>query len=731
MPDVQPTNNPVPSDNPADARDNFKRIDEVVNSTENLTSPTRTGVQLVTLHRYNELVQPNIDGARESAAEAAASASASAASASAAEAAVSGLDYQGLWPDSGGSANKGDTYQTQVSGTPTGQYFTALQNTTVAPASDDINWRGVISVSGLSQYAELSFDTFSDLDGLKVGDIVTWKGFYSINDGGSATVVIEGSAPSDLPHKDIGEGLYAVYLDNTVKLKQYGITPNDEVNIQRNTTLAAEFWSDYGYLVDNFAPERGRDTYYFTDLDLKLDKSGTSINNFNMACIADTITTPVIDFDTPDSTISFTRIVNMTIAQSSSVANFNSGIYSNDRDFWSTDITVAGGSRKSAPRTTIQEVRFRGFKCPLRAAMWNSKIDKVNFDNCLISGCIVGTSINFTECYTVNSRYSFAIGCDYNPDSDTIIQTAEGLAYSHFDTFLNDQIQESVLITGRVQGCTITAFGVEEMATSSPAYSKGIIKIAPEIDGPSNININGGAFVQALTSQCLIDSTLNTASGSRTTIGLEGVAFREVDRLFVNDESGNVSPILNNNDDFNSIRGSNQYGSQHVNVDSRVPLVPPTTRNKFEVQFNAASQEATVDEYQLNTALRPGNRVRIPVGASVGSGQGFFLSAKFDVFPMYSSPQGANANRFAYGEVNAHLYRFSNTGNADLVSSYSPIISSGLTDRVSVTFGFYPSTQELYVDIQINSDDPSQTSMLIGSVRAGSNFINVRKIAVL
>ncbi|AUR89319.1 pectin lyase fold/virulence factor [Vibrio phage 1.122.A._10N.286.46.F8] len=148
MPDVQPTNNPVPSDNPADARDNFKRIDEVVNSTENLTSPTRTGVQLVTLHRYNELVQPNIDGARESAAEAAASAAA-------AESAASGLNYQGLWPDSGGGADKGDTYQTQVGGTPTGLYFTALQDTTVAPTSDNINWRLVISnrsLGGITNY---------------------------------------------------------------------------------------------------------------------------------------------------------------------------------------------------------------------------------------------------------------------------------------------------------------------------------------------------------------------------------------------------------------------------------------------------------------------------------------------------------------------------------------------------------------------------------------------------
>lgn len=51
--------------------------------------------------------------------------------------------YRGLWPDTGGEALKGDTFQTQVSGTPTGQYFTALQNTAVDPVGDDVNWRAV------------------------------------------------------------------------------------------------------------------------------------------------------------------------------------------------------------------------------------------------------------------------------------------------------------------------------------------------------------------------------------------------------------------------------------------------------------------------------------------------------------------------------------------------------------------------------------------------------------
>jgi len=65
-------------------------------------------------------------------------------SASDAEASALSLGYQGLWPDTGGSAYKGDTYQTQVGGTPTGQYFTALQDTTVDPVGDDVNWRVII-----------------------------------------------------------------------------------------------------------------------------------------------------------------------------------------------------------------------------------------------------------------------------------------------------------------------------------------------------------------------------------------------------------------------------------------------------------------------------------------------------------------------------------------------------------------------------------------------------------
>ncbi|CAH9011559.1 hypothetical protein VP131E341_P0013 [Vibrio phage 131E34-1] len=66
-------------------------------------------------------------------------------------------DYKGLWPDAGGSANKGDIYQTQVNSKPTSAYFKALQNTTADPVGDDINWREVVSVGSFSKYTDIVF----------------------------------------------------------------------------------------------------------------------------------------------------------------------------------------------------------------------------------------------------------------------------------------------------------------------------------------------------------------------------------------------------------------------------------------------------------------------------------------------------------------------------------------------------------------------------------------------
>lgn len=75
-------------------------------------------------------------------------------SANAAEAAASLAGYKGLWPDTGGSAEKGDTYQTQVGGTPTGEYYTALKNTSIDPVDDNVNWKAQVSKENIKAAEE-------------------------------------------------------------------------------------------------------------------------------------------------------------------------------------------------------------------------------------------------------------------------------------------------------------------------------------------------------------------------------------------------------------------------------------------------------------------------------------------------------------------------------------------------------------------------------------------------
>ncbi len=104
-----------------------------------------------------------VDGINDTATQVNSDAANASQSAAVAEAAASGLNYQGLWPDTGGSAGKGETWQTQASGTPTGQYFTSLQNTTVDPVSDDVNWRALVSTSSLGKFSTYRAESIADM----------------------------------------------------------------------------------------------------------------------------------------------------------------------------------------------------------------------------------------------------------------------------------------------------------------------------------------------------------------------------------------------------------------------------------------------------------------------------------------------------------------------------------------------------------------------------------------
>lgn len=72
------------------------------------------------------------------------------------------VGYMGLWGIDVTKAYKGQTVQTQAGGTPTGQYFTALQNTTVDPVGDDVNWREVVSSSDVKLFSYSSIQDAKD-----------------------------------------------------------------------------------------------------------------------------------------------------------------------------------------------------------------------------------------------------------------------------------------------------------------------------------------------------------------------------------------------------------------------------------------------------------------------------------------------------------------------------------------------------------------------------------------
>lgn len=124
-----------------DTKQNMDVFNEAITSdSDETTSVDTMGNTHKTLANLDRLV--DIAGpAAESAAE----------SAAAAEAAASMTGYQGLWPDTGGSALKGETWQTQVDGTPTGEYFTALRNTTVDPVNDNVNWKSTMGEKTITE----------------------------------------------------------------------------------------------------------------------------------------------------------------------------------------------------------------------------------------------------------------------------------------------------------------------------------------------------------------------------------------------------------------------------------------------------------------------------------------------------------------------------------------------------------------------------------------------------
>ncbi|AUR82309.1 hypothetical protein NVP1022O_97, partial [Vibrio phage 1.022.O._10N.286.45.A10] len=87
-------------------------------------------------------------------------------------------NYAGLWPNTGGIATKGETWQTQAGGAPTGRYFRSLRDTAVSPNEDDINWREIVSVTYVDTQNAVQDAVISELDGrvdVNEADIITLR----------------------------------------------------------------------------------------------------------------------------------------------------------------------------------------------------------------------------------------------------------------------------------------------------------------------------------------------------------------------------------------------------------------------------------------------------------------------------------------------------------------------------------------------------------------------------
>lgn len=133
--------------------------------------------------------------------------------------------YKGLWPDTGGSSLKGETWQTQVGGNPTGRYYTALQETTIDPVNDDDNWREIVTPESvtIAQNDIVKGSIFKGDDGVNVkdGEIVPVSTTHiRINDDLFQLSKVASGVLSNIKYNDEGDPYSAELAAATVALIQ-------------------------------------------------------------------------------------------------------------------------------------------------------------------------------------------------------------------------------------------------------------------------------------------------------------------------------------------------------------------------------------------------------------------------------------------------------------------------------------------------------------------------------
>ncbi|CAH9012816.1 putative phage tail protein [Vibrio phage 191E37-1] len=210
--------------------------------------------------------------------------------------------YQGLWPDTGGIADKGDTYQTQVNGSPTGRYFTALQNTTVDPVDDEVNWREVVSVDSFSQYTHITYKPSvgnSAFENMLAGIPLPLNiGDYGSTGSSIWVRVANAGLPSDFrslssstPY-DFGWNDLSSVTQNTLAL-QAAIDNNDRIDIHQEATVNTINLKDNIEL--NFFGNGKLVGTPGNKILQGLSKSNITINNMNLNGVFDGITSNIAE----------------------------------------------------------------------------------------------------------------------------------------------------------------------------------------------------------------------------------------------------------------------------------------------------------------------------------------------------------------------------------------------------------------------------------------------------
>lgn len=218
MPEVQPTNNPVPSDHPADARDNFKRIDEVVNLQAPQTNPTRAGKRLNTLFGIeSKYIASPINGGVW----------------------ASGVEFTAY---NQYMAYNGVTYKPSFS-TPL-PYTTQGADPTASPDDNFVEPFSEINSTNLSDYTDIVFDSVASMVSAspEIGTVCETKSYFSgwaaVSSkpiGGGSYVVVSKSDHDNIRgystikrfDHDLGDNKVALLIFEKLNTAQAGVRVND------------------------------------------------------------------------------------------------------------------------------------------------------------------------------------------------------------------------------------------------------------------------------------------------------------------------------------------------------------------------------------------------------------------------------------------------------------------------------------------------------------------------